>query len=104
MAVIASLAAALQPLAGRVQAVARALRNRRAVGRLAELDAHQLKDIGLTRGQVTGALEAPLLSDPSTILADIAGRGGTRRRAEGGVEASVTAPSPALTPRGAWAG
>ncbi len=53
MAVIASLAAALQPLAGRVQAVVRALRNRRAVGRLAELDAHQLKDIGLTRGQVT---------------------------------------------------
>ena len=51
----------------------RALRNRREIRQLAELDEHALKDIGLTRNDVQGALGASLMSDPSLILGDIAG-------------------------------
>lgn len=51
----------------------RTLRNRHEVRQLAELDEHSLKDIGLTRSNVQGALAASLLSDPSLILGDIAG-------------------------------
>jgi uncharacterized protein YjiS (DUF1127 family) len=57
----------------RVGKLVRTLRNRHAVRQLAELDDHALKDIGLTRNDVQGALGASLLSDPSLILGDIAG-------------------------------
>jgi len=46
----------------------RALRNRRQVVRLCEFDDRMLKDIGLTRSEVHGALAAPLRTDPSTLL------------------------------------
>jgi uncharacterized protein YjiS (DUF1127 family) len=61
--------------AGLVRAgkLVRTLRNRYEVRQLAELDDRSLKDIGLTRSDVQGALAASLLSDPSLILADIAG-------------------------------
>jgi uncharacterized protein YjiS (DUF1127 family) len=41
---------------------------RRDVARLGSLDARMLKDIGLTRNDVIGALEEPWNRDPSTVL------------------------------------
>jgi uncharacterized protein YjiS (DUF1127 family) len=43
-------------------------RHRREVARLTELSAHELKDIGLVRSDVIGALEGHWLDDPSTAL------------------------------------
>lgn len=45
-----------------------ARRNRRAVRRLAACDDRMLKDIGLSRAQVMGALEARYDVDPSLLL------------------------------------
>lgn len=47
-----------------------ALHNRLAVQRLADLDDRALKDIGLVRSEVAGALAAPLHVDPSRLLSD----------------------------------
>jgi uncharacterized protein YjiS (DUF1127 family) len=94
MAFVPSLITLFSPLARRAATVMRALENRRAIRRLTELDAHQLKDIGLTRGQVIGALETPLLHDPSATLLDVTGRGGVRRRPLVEADAPVV-----LTPR-----
>jgi uncharacterized protein YjiS (DUF1127 family) len=49
------------------------LANRRAVGRLSDLDDRQLKDIGLIRTDVAAALAEPLYEDPSCQLMRIAG-------------------------------
>ena len=46
----------------------RAWRNRRDVAKLLNLDDYMLRDIGLTRGDVTGALSSPRNHDPSEIL------------------------------------
>jgi hypothetical protein len=46
----------------------RAIGNRRDVHLLLEMDERALKDIGLTRHDVLGALANPLLRDPSKIL------------------------------------
>ena len=46
----------------------RALRNRREVHRLADLDDRALKDIGLLRSDVEGALLEPFHKDPSRVL------------------------------------
>jgi uncharacterized protein YjiS (DUF1127 family) len=51
-----------------VERFVRAVRNRRDVMRLAELDDRTLKDIGLVRSDVAGALDQPLSADPSRIL------------------------------------
>ncbi len=48
---------------------AKALIHRRAVMRLSELDERALKDIGLVRSDVAGALASSWLNDPSAILA-----------------------------------
>ena len=61
-----------------VKSFAVALRNRRQVGRLTDLDDRALKDIGLTRSDVTAALAQPFLRDPSIHLTSVAG--GTRGR------------------------
>lgn len=71
----------LPPLAGETGAVRllralliaaadllRALRHRREVQRLAELDDRTLKDIGLLRSDVEGALTEPFHKDPSRRL------------------------------------
>ena len=55
-------------LAMSVAGFARALRHRREVMRLAELDDRTLKDIGLLRSDVAGALGEPYATDPSRIL------------------------------------
>jgi uncharacterized protein YjiS (DUF1127 family) len=46
----------------------RSLRHRREIKALADLDDRLLKDVGLTRGDVQGALSEPLLRNPSTVL------------------------------------
>lgn len=48
----------------------KALVHRRAVLQLTELDERALKDIGLVRSDVEGALAISWLDDPSTILAN----------------------------------
>jgi uncharacterized protein YjiS (DUF1127 family) len=50
-----------------------ALRNRRQVARLTDLDDRALKDIGLTRSDVMAALDQPFLRDPSMHLTSVAG-------------------------------
>lgn len=52
----------------RVTALVRALKHRRAVRELAELDDRTLRDMGLTRVEVKGALARPLAVDPSAVL------------------------------------
>ena len=48
----------------------RRYQNRRAITRLLEMDAAGLRDLGLTHGDVAGALALPMTHDPSTHLAD----------------------------------
>ncbi len=57
----------------RVTSVMRAIANRRDITQLTHLDDQALKDIGLTRTDVRGALGVSLLDDPSHVLMDIAG-------------------------------
>jgi uncharacterized protein YjiS (DUF1127 family) len=45
-----------------------AVRNRRQVAKLLTWDAHMLRDIGLTPGDVRSALASPLAEDPSCRL------------------------------------
>jgi uncharacterized protein YjiS (DUF1127 family) len=61
----------------------RALRNRREVLRLTELDDRALKDIGLLRAEVEGALLEPFHTDPSKVLSvrRVEHRGGVRAEA-----------------------
>lgn len=53
-----------------VKAVMKALIHRREVMRMGELDERSLKDIGLVRSDLDGALSVSWLSDPSLILAE----------------------------------
>lgn len=53
-----------------VTSLVRALIHRREVLRLSELDERGLKDIGLVRSDVDGALATSWLKDPSTVLAE----------------------------------
>jgi uncharacterized protein YjiS (DUF1127 family) len=52
----------------KVAAFRTALAHRREVRQLAELDDWMLKDIGLVRGDVDGALSEPLFRNPSVLL------------------------------------
>jgi uncharacterized protein YjiS (DUF1127 family) len=52
----------------------RALKHRREIIQLADFDDHMLKDIGLTRGDVEGALAEPLVHNPSLVLVRCAER------------------------------
>jgi uncharacterized protein YjiS (DUF1127 family) len=61
-------------------AVLRALSHRAEVRRLASLDDRMLRDIGLTRTDIHGALAEPLLRDPSMVLVrSVEGRRRPRR-------------------------
>ncbi len=51
-----------------IRRVVTAWSNRRDVRLLAEMDDRSLKDIGLVRTDVYGALDAPFHRDPSTLL------------------------------------
>lgn len=51
-----------------VREIVRAVRHRRAVHSLAELDDHALADVGLLRADVHAALAQPYFVDPSKVL------------------------------------
>jgi uncharacterized protein YjiS (DUF1127 family) len=55
-----------------VERIARFYRNRAALTALGALSDHELRDIGLTRGDLITASAAPSGSDPTSILADLA--------------------------------
>lgn len=67
-AVSFSGAAALQQFVRSLTNLVKALRHRREVKHLAEFDDRMLKDIGLTRNDVSSALSEPLLRNPSWVL------------------------------------
>jgi uncharacterized protein YjiS (DUF1127 family) len=99
---IASLASITRPslLTGAARAVfgsmvrlARALSDRQDVKRLMELDDRALKDIGLTRSDVDGALAEPLFRNPSTVLLRSVER---RSRAEVGAVPSKRSTRPVV--------
>lgn len=52
--------------------VASALENRRQARQLAEWDARALKDIGLTKSDLAGALALPITRDPTEFLSHVA--------------------------------
>ena len=83
----ASLALLMQ-----AKAFVRAVRHRRDVMRLADLDDRTLKDIGLVRSDIAGALDQPLGTDPSKILS-------VRRQEHRARPRLVLASAPAVTPR-----
>jgi len=60
--------AALGQFARSLLDLAKALRHRREIKNLAEFDERMLADIGLTRSDVTSALDEPLTRNPSWVL------------------------------------
>lgn len=62
---------AFDRFAQRVATFMVAWRGRRAVSELAHFDARLLGDIGLTRADVTGAIERPMHEDPTAHLAGV---------------------------------
>ena len=72
-----SMPAAAQPafavrVVNTVVSVARALKNRRAFYRLADMTDAELADIGLTRADLSVAIALPLGSDPTAHLGSVA--------------------------------
>ena len=111
---LASVSAAVTRVAVRgfqpIVALVKALIHRREILRLGELDERGLKDIGLVRSDLDGALSVSWLSDPSTVLAERSsarsGVAATRREAglqQAGLQQTVTTP-PATKPQPAAAG
>lgn len=75
-----------------IVAIVKALIHRREILRLGELDERGLKDIGLVRSDLDGALAVSWLSDPSVILAErsSARSGVAATRREAGLQRPVT--------------
>jgi uncharacterized protein YjiS (DUF1127 family) len=59
-------------LTGVLKSVWRLLRNRKAIGRLDDLDDHQLLDMGLCRHEVREALTSSFFQDPGRHLTQAA--------------------------------
>ena len=77
----------------------RSVSNRRAVGRLLDLDERMLRDIGLTSGDVRSAMATPLRDDPSLRLRVLA----VERRAAHRAQAKERLPDFQLASRAdAW--
>ncbi|NBN64524.1 DUF1127 domain-containing protein [Microvirga tunisiensis] len=79
-----ALAPLISRLSGLVATGWRVFRNRRQVAELTTWSDEQLRDIGLTRGDVRAAMGVPLFRDPSSVLnegrsARPAGRGDEAR-------------------------
>jgi uncharacterized protein YjiS (DUF1127 family) len=72
----AAEAPAASPFARIAARIAAAVRGRRALGELAQLEPHILADIGLSRSDVIAAFERPLSEDPTLYLARVARRRG----------------------------
>ena len=68
---VSAVRRAVRTISMRVTSAMRAIANRREITQLTHLDDHALKDIGLTRSDVRGALEVSLFDDPSSVLMDI---------------------------------
>jgi uncharacterized protein YjiS (DUF1127 family) len=62
------LATFISTLARGLNALARARRHRREAMALASLDRSMLKDIGLTRADVSDAFSSPFWEDPTSLL------------------------------------
>jgi uncharacterized protein YjiS (DUF1127 family) len=62
--------------------LAKALRHRGEIRHLAEFDDRMLKDIGLTRSDVSYALSEPLLRNPSWVLVRSAERHSRSERSD----------------------
>lgn len=60
--------AALESFVRSLANLAKALRHRKQIKHLAEFDDRMLRDIGLTRSDVSSALAEPLLRNPSWVL------------------------------------
>jgi uncharacterized protein YjiS (DUF1127 family) len=65
-----------------------ALKNRRQIASLADLDDRALKDIGLIRSDIDAALAMPLHSDPSLHLMDVSGHGRGGHKAAASLKAA----------------
>lgn len=87
--------------AGGVKNVVRAWIHRREVMRLGELDERGLKDIGLVRADIHGALAASWLSDPSRVLAERSSQHQSAAliRREAGLRRAVVKAAPAAPVR-----
>jgi uncharacterized protein YjiS (DUF1127 family) len=85
-----------------VNAIVKALIHRREVMRLGELDERGLKDIGLVRSDLDGALSVSWLSDPSLILAErsSARHGVASLRRQAALRQAETAAAPRAPARG----
>ncbi len=84
-----------------VVALTKAIINRRDILRLTELDERSLKDIGLVRSDVEGALATSWLNDPSTVLASRSGTSAgvaSARRDEGIRQSHVSPARPQARP------
>jgi uncharacterized protein YjiS (DUF1127 family) len=68
-----------------------ALKNRRQIARLADLDDRALKDIGLIRSDIDAALALPMNRDPSQHLQDVSGHGAS------GYQAGASLKTPELS-------
>jgi uncharacterized protein YjiS (DUF1127 family) len=73
-ALLAAVADAFKGLFREVGRVVQALEHRREIKALAELDERTLKDIGLLRSDVDGALAEPFFRNPSLVLVRTVGR------------------------------
>lgn len=60
----------VREILGRAVSLWTAVLHRREVGRLLDLDDRELRDIGLVRNDVLGALAEPITRDPSHALRD----------------------------------
>lgn len=85
-----------RPAVATIMGVGRALHHRREIMRLGELDERGLKDIGLLRSDLDGALASSWLTDPSKLLAQRAdsSAGIAERRRRQAVRLADTAPLP----------
>ena len=94
--------AALGQFARALAGLTRALRHRSEIRHLAEFDDRMLKDIGLTRGDVSSALSEPLIRNPSWVLVRSAERHSRSERPDHSAR-PIRPVVPMVTPAKRWA-